>query len=195
MTNAVEVYRDRQSALESSLMSAVSEIVSQVSGIDAGAGRDALLKIIPALVERYGAVAAELAVEYYAQAAAGDGVVGFVPVPVSTGEVISPEDVETAVRRLAGHLWEPADVAALDAGLQASVGRWVRNHGRQTIALNTGREGVRLARVAHPGACDFCMSMQTYWGVDGSRDDAEKLDKFHSNCACELVRAEIDGGK
>jgi len=143
--------------------------------------RNALLEFVPLLTAQYGDVAETLALEWY-EDLAGGGVRAVAP-PVAVPSVA----VETTVRRTAGHLWTPTPEAML-AALKVSVDKFVKQPGRDAIAYNADRDGLRWARVP-TGAktCSWCLVLASRDAVylteklAGTRKDGGK---YHGDCDC-----------
>lgn len=153
------------------------------------AARDALLEFLPALTAQYGAVAATVAAEFYDELRAASGAAGrftaLTAAPVPAGAV------EAKVRFLAGHLWTPTPDKML-GGLQTAADKYVKQPGRDTIAKNAKREGVRFARVpSGEKTCAFCLMLASrdadYHSRESAGDIGEEYNRFHGFCDCEVV--------
>lgn len=151
--------------------------------------RDALLEFMPILTDQYGAVAATLAADWYEETRADSGAVG--SFRAVTAASVPAGAVEAKVRYLASHLWTP-DPAAMLGGLLTAADKYVKQPGRDTVASNAAREGVRWARVP-TGAktCSWCLVLASRDAVFLSEKSA-KYDKsgerYHGFCDCEPVR-------
>lgn len=182
----IDAYRVRQMQLEKAVQGALDAFFTQLSDTPATA-RNQLVAFVPALVNRYGPVAAEIAVEYY-QGAVGAG--SFVATPAES--LLAPEHMEKSLRRVAGGLWSGEHDAVLDAA-RGFTGRWVRDYGRETIIHNARREKVGFARVPTGGkTCSFCLIMASRGVVYKSEKSAGSARKFHDHCDCEIVRVGDD---
>jgi len=151
------------------------------------ATRDALLAFVPLLVDQYGAVAGTMAAEFYEEMRAASGATGRFTVMAAAG--VPTEAVEAKVRYAAGHLWTPEPAAAL-APLLGATDKYVKQPGRNTIAENADREGVRYARVP-TGAktCSWCLILASRDAVYKSKRSAGgDGHRYHGDCNCQVVR-------
>lgn len=154
--------------------------------------RDALLEFVPILTDQYGAVAATMAAEFYDELRAASGAAGrFTAV---TAASVPTEAVAANVRFLAGHLWTPNPLDMLGA-LQISADKYVKQPGRDTMASNAKREGVRYARVpTGDKTCAWCLMLASRDAIYFSRESAGDInetgfgDGFHGFCDCAVVR-------
>lgn len=149
--------------------------------------RDALLEFMPVLTRQYGDVAATLAAEYYDELRAASGAAG--RFRALTAAAVPAGAVEAKVRYMAGQLWTP-DPAAMLGGLMTAADKYVKQPGRDTIAKNAKREGVRWARVP-TGAktCSWCLILASRDAVYSSKKSAGgDGHKFHGACDCVATR-------
>lgn len=151
------------------------------------AARDALLAFLPALTAQYGEMAAGLAAEFYEESRAASGARGaftaLSAAPVPAGPV------EAKTRYLAGHLWTPTPEAML-GGLLLAADKYVKQPGRDTVAANAKREGVRWARVP-TGAktCSWCLVLASRDAVYSSKQSAGgDGHRYHGACDCVPTR-------
>lgn len=153
------------------------------------AARDALLEFVPLLTEQYGAVAATLAADWYEELRGASGAAGRFRA-VTTASV-PPGAVSAKVRFLAGQLWTPEPDAML-GGLLLATDKYVKQPGRDTMASNAKREGVRWARVP-TGAktCSWCLILASRDAVYSSKETAAGH-KYHGSCDCVAVRISKD---
>lgn len=155
------------------------------------AARDALLGFVPVLVARYGDVTATIAADFYEEMRASSGAPGrFTAV---TAAAVAPGPVEAKVRFLAGHLWTPTPDLML-GGLLTAADKYVKQPGRNTIAQNAHREGVRWARVP-TGAktCAFCLMLAGRTGQWLYKSERSAIydangEKYHGDCDCQPIR-------
>lgn len=151
--------------------------------------RDALLEFVPILTDQYGAVAASLAADWYEELRGASGAVGrFTAV---TAASVPAGAVEAKVRYLAGHLWTP-EPAEMLGGLLTAADKYVKAPGRETVAANAKREGVRWARVpTGDKTCSFCLVLASRDAVFLTRESAKfdkSGEKYHGDCDCQPVR-------
>lgn len=187
---SIESYRKRQGALADAVEDALERFVRGLDLTRPETSRDALLEFVPALVDRYGPVAAEMAAEWYDELVEqAPGPRPFKATPVQAN--IAKTDIQATTRRLAGGLWGNP-LAELLPGLLASTGKWVQQSGRDTIISNAKREGVRWARVPQgKKTCAFCLVLASRDAVYISKRTASSTrdgERFHSHCDCQAVR-------
>lgn len=143
--------------------------------------RDALLKFVPALTTQYGEAAATIAAEWYEEVnpkRAGRVSAVLAP-PVDTAAV------EAKVHYLAGHLWTP-EPTAIRGPLEVAVDKYVLQPSRNTVVLNSERDGVRWARVptgAKP--CAFCLVLASRGAIYRTEQSAGgDENRYHGDCRC-----------
>lgn len=154
--------------------------------------RDALLAFVPELTAQYGASAAALAADWYEELRAASGAAG--SFRATLADPVSAVAVESQVRYIAGHLWTPEPQAILGPLLTATD-KYVKQPGRDTMALNARREGVSWGRVpTGKKTCSFCLVMASRDAVFSSKMSAGDVkdtgfgDDFHGGCDCQVVR-------
>ena len=149
--------------------------------------RDALLEFMPLLTQQYGDVAATLAADWYDELRADSGVSG--RFRALTAPSVPVAAVEAKVRYLAGHLWSP-EPAAMLGGLLTAADKYVKQPGRDTMASNARREGVRWARVPSGAkTCAWCLMLASRDAVYGSKQSAGgDGHRFHGACDCVATR-------
>lgn len=141
--------------------------------------RDALLDIVPGLVETYGEAGAVVALEYFESTTGATGTI----YPGST-----PDAVQGSIRAVIGGLWEGRDAEVL-AAVVASATRHMLQVGRSTIYESArATPGVRFARVPEPGACDWCRIMSSRGAVYLTKRTAGgDGNDYHDDCNCDPV--------
>ncbi len=153
--------------------------------------RDALLELVPALIDKYGDTSSEAAAQWYEQIRAkwftDDGYEAVVAEPVS-------HDVLTSsVRAKANMLWpqdEDYDPEGYLRYLTEVVDRNVKRGGRDTIIANGRRDrrNPRFARVPSGAkTCAFCSMLASRGFVYLSEQTAGALGQYHADCDCEIV--------
>jgi hypothetical protein len=149
--------------------------------------RDALLEFLPVLTAQYGDVAATLAADWYEESRAASGAAGRFRAITAPG--VPTEAVEAKVKYLAGHLWTPEPVEML-GGLLTAADKYVKQPGRDTMATNAKREGVRWARVPTGSkTCSWCLVLASRDAVYASKQSAGgDGHKFHGKCDCVATR-------
>lgn len=182
---SVDAYRRRQAKLDELVGAALERHFSTLDLSDPEGVRNELLVFVPALVERFGPVAAEVAAEWYDELAAEDGSSFGATAVESAGD---QSEIAREVRYKAGALWgeNPAILAAL---LVPLVGKWVRQWGRDTTAANAAVEGVLWARVPTGGkTCSWCLTLASESASSPHAESASDAEKYHGDCDCEAVR-------
>lgn len=153
--------------------------------------RDALLELVPALIDKYGDTSSEAAAQWYEQVRekwfTDDGYEAVVAEPVSHDALTS------SVRAKANMLWpqdEDYDPEGYLRYLTEVVDRNVKRGGRDTIIAN-GRRDRRKPRFARvpSGAktCAFCSMLASRGFVYLSEQTAGALGQYHADCDCEIV--------
>lgn len=189
MLEPLESYREKQAVLDDAVRVAVAAVFDELRGMAPERMRDELIKLVPALVERYGAVSAELATEFYeSMLPAGSR---FVPLPSSVVAGSSATVLEEGVRYQAGKFFA-GDIAGGQAGVSSLVARHVRLYGRQTMLDNAHREGVGWARVPRgPKTCSFCLVLSgrgVTYSSEKSASSPSAGEDYHDYCNCEVIR-------
>jgi hypothetical protein len=151
--------------------------------------RDALLEFMTVLTAQYGDVAATLAADWYEETRAASGASGRFRAITAPG--VPTEAVEAKVRFLAGHLWTPEPMAIL-GGLLTAADKYVKQPGRDTMASNAKREGVRWARVpTGKKTCSWCLvlaSRDAVYATEKSAKLGSDGHKYHGDCDCVPTR-------
>lgn len=149
---------------------------------------DALLEYLPLLVDQYGPMAEQVALEWYSDVRGN----GYQPIPAPNR--IPRGAIEAQVKYQAGHLFTGAATATLD-GLSSSLAKYVSQPARDSIAYNAEREGIRYARVPRGAkTCAFCLMLASrtdewlYLSRESANFDLKNGEKFHGGkCDCEVV--------
>ena len=184
---SIERFRSDNAQLSKLVQAALSQFFGTLDLSRPELARDALLEFMPTLTRQYGDVAATMAAEWYDELRGASGATGRFRA-VTAGSVPSGA-VEAKVRYLAGHLWTP-DPAAILGGLLTAADKYVKQPGRDTMAGNARREGVRWARVP-TGAktCSWCLILASRDAVYSSKRSAGgDGHKFHGACDCVATR-------
>lgn len=157
------------------------------------AARDALLEFMPLLVAEYGQVAEALAMEWYDQLRLESEDPGSYLAAIPPTAAVAAEQITKTVRFLARQLWTP-NPASMLSGLSYSADKYVKQYGRDTVAWNADREGVRFARVPTGATtCAWCLTLASRDAIYLSKESAGDIgsgygDGFHGFCDCEVVR-------
>lgn len=184
---SIERFRLANSSLSDKVRAALESFFLTLNLSRPEAVRDALLEFLPLLTEQYGSVAATLAADWYEETRAASGASG--RFRAITAPSVATEAVEAKVKYLAGHLWTP-DPSAMLGGLLVAADKYVKQPGRDTMASNARREGVRWARVpTGKKTCSFCLILASRDAVYSSKKAAGgDGHKFHGACDCIAAR-------
>ena len=147
--------------------------------------RDALMDILPALVDRYGSAAVALAADWYVDARLAAEVRGlFDPVlaPVPTARRYA-----SLLEKVAPMPWDSAEALIL-----AGIGRTVADMHRLTIVNSAIADPAASGwmRVGVGATCDFC---RVLIGRGAVYSDATVTFKSHDNCKCVAAPAWAPG--
>lgn len=147
--------------------------------------RDLLLDTIPALVRKYGNVAATAAADWYEQIRAKN-IKGSYQATVA--DTFPDQGIMDTLRWKAGTLWDNPDV--FNNFIQGSLSRWVQYAGRETIARNIRKDPAkpRWARVPNGKTCAFCEMLSSRGWVYTSPEKAGAGgNRFHPGDDCQIV--------
>lgn len=185
----IEAYRLATGDLSARVKDALEVFFLSLDFSKPETARDALLEFLPVLVDQYGAVAATLAADWYEELRGASGALG--SFSAVTAASVPAGAVEAKVRFLASHLWTP-EPAAMLGGLLTAADKYVKQPGRDTVAYNAKREGVRWARVP-TGAktCSFCLvlaSRDAVYLTEKAATHKANGDRYHGDCDCQPVR-------
>lgn len=155
--------------------------------------RNALLEFVPLLVDQFGPISEQIALEWYAEIRAN----GYTPAPVPNQ--VPRAAIEAKVRYQAGHLFTTNPEATL-VGISAALGKYVRQSGRDVIAYNSEREGIHYARIPRGAkTCSFCLMLAgrtdewLYNSFDTAKYNQATGEPYHDgNCDCEVVPVESE---
>lgn len=152
---------------------------------DPEAQRDALLDLIPALANKYADVDSAAAAEWYETMRLKWFRPGY---ETAAGYDDRTKWIREGVRTAAGALWTD-DPEKMYRYLHASLERWVRQGGRDTITRNIERDPnkPRYARVPQGPSCGFCIMLASRGWVYTSAEAAGAMKRFHNDCDCEIV--------
>lgn len=189
----IERFRSANSELSARVKAELEAYFGALDLSKPEAARNALLEFVPLLTEQYGAVAATLAADWYDELRLASGSTS--AFRTVTAPAVPAAAVQSQVRFLAGHLWSPEPMAML-GGLLASTDKYVKQPGRDTVAFNAEREGVRWARVPTGGkTCSWCLIIASRDAVFLSERSATKRadgGRYHGACDCQAVRIADD---
>ncbi|MCT1710223.1 hypothetical protein [Dermabacter hominis] len=152
--------------------------------------RDALLDLIPGLVNHYGDAAAAIAAEYFEQCV---GEVATIPAFAFDDAIVG------SVRYGMGPAFAGRGDDALGLIVSASQ-RHMLQFGRSTMYESAcAHSGVFFARVPEPGACAFCRMLASRGAAYTSKRSATAIttgaregESFHDDCHCSVAAARDD---
>lgn len=174
--------RELDKRIEAALIADLEALWARVAGWDPVAIGNALVELVPEIIDRYGAAYAEVAAQWFEHTVQA--------VPVVAGEY-RREAWERSVRyALKPYVAGEVALGVVKSRLAASALRHARQGGRDTIdASCRATSGVLYARML-TGAenCDFCVVMASRGPVYGSAHDAGGYaNRYHDDCDCEVV--------
>ena len=149
------------------------------------AARDALLKFVPAVVQKYGTVAGQLACERYEALRTEQVGEGYSAIP---SDLPTDEEVSSIVRSQADQLWSD-DPSKMLGITNAIADRLIVQQARNTTMANVdnenagGRRRVRYARIpTGPTTCAWCIMLAGLgWQY---RSSSTAASSGHDHCDC-----------
>ncbi|MCT1607165.1 hypothetical protein M3B43_07460 [Nesterenkonia massiliensis] len=181
---AVDLLVGHQDSAAAGALSDLEDLFERLQSLSPDEARDVLLSALPVLVEEHGNVAAVYAEQWYADARAAQVSGRF---QTRLGQNASREQVQRAVRRTAGHLYEGAPDAML-AALRGSVQKFVTDTGRDTIRRNIAADPERPRWAIIPSgskSCAFCEMIASRGWMEGAPN--LESGSFHPDCNCQVV--------
>lgn len=149
--------------------------------------RDALLELVPAIIDKYADTSSVAAAEWYQRVRdkwISDDFKARTPVKAN-------DDISKLIRANAGVLFgDDADPGRMLRFLNAVVDKGVKQGGRDTIRYNAKRDPKkpRYARVPSGAkTCAFCAMLASRGWVYESAETAGAMSEYHSDCDCEIV--------
>ncbi|MGP5381630.1 VG15 protein [Glutamicibacter arilaitensis] len=154
--------------------------------------RDAMIEVLPLLLDKYGPIAGQISADWYRMMLPGSK-------PEVIGSKIKPEQIQRKVHWAAADLFTDNPFATLRK-LTSTMGVWARQPGRETIQINADRDKVGWGRIpSGPKTCAFCLMLASRSGawLYNSEESALRAghgDKYHHECNCEpmLIRGADD---
>lgn len=151
--------------------------------------------IYQAIVDKYGAVSASVALNAIENSRRAAGYWGTLPEP-GPADMVSIEQTEAtfswAVNRSEG------DIRSISRQLVGPLGRLVQQRGRHTVWNATVAAHTRYARLPGPKACAFCLMLasrgavytkETVLTTRGGRGKRPEGLRFHDRCDCTAIEA------
>ncbi|VEI13224.1 Uncharacterised protein [Trueperella bialowiezensis] len=167
--------------MEEALLADLDRLWDQIKGWDRVAVENALVELLPGIVDAYGAAYAEVAALWFEQ------LVGSSPV---VGSPDRREAVTRSVRYALRPYLEGAALGVVQSRVASVVLRHARQAGRDVIDDSVrATPGVRYARrLTGTENCDFCVILASRGPVYGTELDAGGWgNRYHDDCDCEPV--------
>lgn len=153
--------------------------------------RDAVFLAMPGLVERFGEISVNAALEYYGEERSLITSSHYRPF---RGIRVSKREIERTIRFHAGKLFE-GDTAGFTSALFDELDRWVLESGRRALIATSERDKACTGWARIPSGsktCAFCYMLASRGFAYKSADSAGHETKFHTKCDCRVV-PEFDG--
>lgn len=176
-------FRSGLSALVELAKADFDDLWSGIDRTDPVAVRAFLERVMPDLVDTYGASAALIAADYYDEVTSGFGA----NVAAVLDDSIGAGQVAGSTRWALGPLFaEEPDAEAAAALMRQVIDRLVKQSARNTIHNASKRDGVGYARVPSGSeTCAFCLMLASRGPVYGTAKDAGgEGNRFHGDCDC-----------
>ena len=172
--------RNADEVIRQALIDDLDRMWDQIKGWDRLAVENAVVEIVPGLVDKYGAAYAEVAAQWF-EALTGEAAV------LADGR--SRAHVE---RSIDWALRPYREVGAVDVAQERLAGSMVRHAaqvGRDTLDGSVrAAPGVLYARrLSGPSNCDFCVVLASRGPVYGTARDAGQGNRYHDRCDCVAV--------
>ncbi|MDD6461046.1 MAG: hypothetical protein PUF51_00985 [Bifidobacteriaceae bacterium] len=189
MTPGMDRIRQLQQAQANASALAKQElgrIFTEIQGLEPARQRDALLELVPALIDKYADVSNAAAAEWYDQVRAQWFSDGFTARPAPQAH----DDVTRLIRTKADVLFgDDADPGEMLRFLNGVVDKGVKQGGRDAIRYNVRRDPrkPRYARVPQGPTCEFCIMLASRGFVYDSADTAGAMGQYHADCNCATI--------
>ena len=159
----------------------------EISDWEPARQRDALLELVPAIIDKYADTSSTAAAEWY-QRVRDKWISDDFKAQTPTR---SNDDISRLIRAKAGVLFgDDADPMQMLRFLNGVVDKGVKQGGRDAIRYNARRDPKkpRYARVPSGAkTCAFCAMLASRGWVYESAETAGALNKYHAACDCEIV--------
>ena len=182
----VRAYQSTIDDLTTVAVGQLEQLLAEVDTADPFVVRDALVELLPGLVDPYMGAAGEVAATWYEElreqiedAAFTAGVYG---------ASANAEQVEVMARYAVSPLFGQSQSTVLNLA-SGSVQRLIAGAGRSTVSGNAVRDRARVgfARVPRPGCCAFCSMLASRGAAYGSESSAGSGNDFHDLCRCVIA--------
>ena len=167
----------------------------ELDGLTPSQQRDALLELVPALVDKYGNVSSTTAADWYDQVRSAwleseqipdDGYKA-----TTSGNPYDHTVLQDEIRYRCDALFPESgkDSTVLLTWLNTRLGKWIQQAGRDTIITNVASDPStpRYARVPQGASCGFCIMLGSRGFVYSSAEAAGQFRRYHDSCDCAIV--------
>ena len=165
----------------------LGNVWAEISDLEPAKQRDALLELVPAIIDKYADTSSTAAAEWYERVRSkwiSDDFKAQTPTRAN-------DDISRLIRAKAGVLFgDDADSGQMLRFLNGVVDKGVKQGGRDAIRYNAKRDPKkpRYARVPSGAkTCAFCAMLASRGWVYESAETAGALNRYHSDCDCEIV--------
>lgn len=159
----------------------------EISDWEPAKQRDALLELVPAIIDKYADTSSTAAAEWYERVRSkwiSDDFKAQTPTRAN-------DDISRLIRAKAGVLFGgDADPGQMLRFLNGVVDKGVKQGGRDAIRYNAKRDPKRPRYARVPSGvktCAFCAMLASRGWVYESAETAGAMNKYHSDCDCEIV--------
>lgn len=173
--------RAADETIKKALIADLDRLWDRVKGWSPDAIEEALVKVLPSVVDKYGAAYAEVAAQWF------HALTGETPV---LGDARKAAQVQASVRWALRPLFKTGAVTVAQDRLAGSMVRQAQQAGRDTLDRSVrATPGVLYARrLRGPSNCDFCVVLASRGPVYGSaREAGAPGNRYHDLCDCEPV--------
>lgn len=180
----VDRWMTAEQALQIRATNDLMRIIDRIDPAQPVAARNALLEAMPALIEKYGAVMAVVAADFFDDLITGDVYIpGFKP----------PAAYWASTRNAVTPLFKSGNMAATTTALVGALQRHILQPARETIMESARRTpGVAYARMLRGDKnCAFCTVMAGRGAVYSSEplagDLGKRFNDYHDHCDCRVI--------
>ncbi|MGV4377941.1 VG15 protein [Trueperella pyogenes] len=178
---ALSAKRAADAKIERALLDELDQMWELIKGWDRLALDNALVELLPGLVDKYGAAYAEVAAQWFETLIGQDAILG---------KSFQVAQIQRSVRWALKPYLEGAALDAVKGQVAASLVRHAMQAGRDTIDASVrATKGVLYARVLSGlETCDFCTILASRGPVYGTARDAGDVgNRYHDRCDCQAV--------
>ncbi len=173
----VRAHQSALDALDREVVTQVRSLIRLTSKLGPTEQRQALMRMLPRVVDSFGHVAGEVAIQAYETIRAEAGVSTMVDLSVQglASETQTAKSLDWATKPIRN------DPQLVEQRLIGVSRRLVLQPARQTTLAGVRSDRARYARVSQPGACAFCLMLSSRGAVYAS--DTADFDS-HDDCNC-----------